>query len=279
MKHPFEILKPEYEMLLSQMVITKSDAVNVTVTRLLRHYRNGDYGIVSQDTGIPLIFIAPSFEREASSNFALSPAQGDRWDRPSVHVPAHRGPFRNWTDAAKDAYHLNGLDAVGKDNWTWPLLCYDGELFNGFGPRDHHKHTGYLWGGTNIYDGGKYIADHVWDPNYRDTQLGVIPMAKRLVDMEPELALPGNPWPFPDRHDSPPPLAVPIPSPFGLHNALGLQQALNKLGQVPPIAEDGHFGKETNVAVRMFQSKHGLSVDGVAGTQTWATIDGLLKGK
>ncbi len=279
MKHPFETLKPEYTTLLAQMVTTKQQAVDATVTRLLRHYRNGDYGSVPADTGIPLIFIAASFEREASSNFMLSPAQGDRWDRASVHVPAGRGPFRGWPAAALDAYHLNGLDKVGVGNWTWELLCYYGELFNGMGYRDFHReHSPYVWGATNIQQPGKYTSDGHFDAGTMDSQLGVIAMAKRMVELAPELALPDKPWPFPDRHDAPIIPAMPMPAPVGLHDAKALQVALNRLGQKPPIAEDGSYGRETNAAVRAFQLGNGLQVDGIAGPATWAAITAKLSG-
>src|ERR1700682_564255 len=119
MEHPFKSLEPEYNALLSRMVITRANAVDQSARRLLKFVDHGNYDEVSQETGIPIIFIATSFEREASSNFLLSPAQGDRWDRPSIHVPAHRGPFPSWKAAALDAYHIDGLDKVGKENWSW----------------------------------------------------------------------------------------------------------------------------------------------------------------
>ena len=38
------------------------------------------------------------------------------------------------------------------------------------------------------------------------------------------------------------------------------------------IAEDGAFGPETLAAVRAFQKTEGLTVDGIAGAQTWAAL-------
>ena len=37
---------------------------------------------------------------------------------------------------------------------------------------------------------------------------------------------------------------------------------------------DGDFGNKTKAAVRKLQTEHGLEVDGVAGTQTWAALTG-----
>lgn len=49
-----------------------------------------------------------------------------------------------------------------------------------------------------------------------------------------------------------------------------LQEALNKAGF--PCSDDGHFGPETEVALRDFQQAHGLSVDGMAGARTWEAL-------
>jgi peptidoglycan hydrolase-like protein with peptidoglycan-binding domain len=39
-----------------------------------------------------------------------------------------------------------------------------------------------------------------------------------------------------------------------------------------PVAIDGVFGPQTNTAVREFQSRVGLSVDGVVGPNTWREL-------
>lgn len=52
-----------------------------------------------------------------------------------------------------------------------------------------------------------------------------------------------------------------------------LQAALNRLGADPQLDEDGINGDKTRAAVRAFQRKHGLKVDGVAGErETWPAI-------
>ena len=49
-----------------------------------------------------------------------------------------------------------------------------------------------------------------------------------------------------------------------------LQKRLNKLGE--KLTEDGIFGMRTYTAVRSFQSKKGLEVDGICGPKTWAAL-------
>ena len=58
----------------------------------------------------------------------------------------------------------------------------------------------------------------------------------------------------------------------GSHNdaVSGLQQQLNAQGL--DIAIDGDFGDETDGAVREFQRKHRLTVDGEVALETWSAL-------
>ncbi len=53
---------------------------------------------------------------------------------------------------------------------------------------------------------------------------------------------------------------------------IALQRQLNTHGQ--SLAADGDFGPLTATAVRAYQSGHQLTVDGIAGPQTWQSIGG-----
>lgn len=190
---PFAALRAEYSALLARMRITRAPAVENAAQKLIRFIDAGRYKAGCDATGVPQIVAAASFEREASSNFSLNPAQGAPLHQRSTIIP-HNGPFATWTEAQIAAYQIDDLDKVGAANWSWEIACYYEERFNGFGPRNHGRHTGYLWAGSNIYTGGKYVSDGVWDPGAIDQQLGVIPMMKRIVELRPDLALP---IPFP----------------------------------------------------------------------------------
>lgn len=273
MQHPFAALEPEYANLLARMRITRQSEVTIVAGKLLQFVKEGKYAEVSEKLGIPQLFIATSFEREASSNFRLSPAQGDPWNVVSRHVPRGRGPFPDWKSAAIDAYKLEHLDRIGKANWTWTRLCYEGELFNGFGPRNHGVHTGYDWAGTNNYIRGKYIADGVWSPTTADVQLGIIPVARIMASTFPELDLLG--WPS-QQPVSPP---APQPAPVGVggaHDTAWMQNALNKaLALDPPLLVDGSYGRRTKAAVIAFQQREKLAVDGLVGPVTMAALERL----
>ena len=49
-----------------------------------------------------------------------------------------------------------------------------------------------------------------------------------------------------------------------------LQQKLNEKGYA--LEEDGIFGVKTQAAVRDYQKKNGLLLDGIAGVQTWGSL-------
>ncbi len=275
MQHPFLSLAPEYDALLARMVITRASEVEAVAHKLLNFVDQGRYAPVSAQTGVPQIWMATSFEREASSNFNDSPAQGDPWNRVSVHVPRGRGPFASWADAAKDAYHIDGLDGVGAANWTWARACYEGEIFNGMGYRAHGVHSPYLWSGTNNYSTGKYVADGVFDPNHADTQLGIVPIMSRMVTLRPGLALASSaPIATPDM-----PVIVPVLAPQGVgqhgtHDTAWLQHALNVLAvDGTPLLEDNNFGRRTRLAVVAYQKSHGLEADGIAGPLTTSSLE------
>lgn len=269
MQHPQSVLTSEYTSLLAIMKIRKEcqHLVDEVATRLLTHRQR--YQEVTDADGVPVIFIATSFEREASSDFKLNPAQGWPLTGRSKWIP-HNGPFKDWKSAAIAAYHLNGLDKIGNGNWIWPHICYYGEVFNGMGYRDfHHMHSPYLWGGTNIQTVGKYDLDGKFNPEHMDPQLGIIPVARRMVELDPTLALPEIPYvPVP-----------PIASGFSAvadADAKWVQSAINMLGRDPPLDVDGNYGRQTKLAVEAFQSDYGLDVDGVAGTETIAALRAAL---
>lgn len=53
-------------------------------------------------------------------------------------------------------------------------------------------------------------------------------------------------------------------------NVRSVQYLLNDHGSA--VAVDGDFGSQTGAAVRAFQASHGLSADGIVGSQTWPAL-------
>ena len=181
-----------------------------------------------------------------------------------AHTEAQRHPA---PAAALDAYHLNGLDKVGSTNWTWTLICYYAELFNGFGYRDYHRmRSPYLWGGTNLQQLGKYTSDGKFDAGHFDSQPGVIPLAMRMAQLDQSLAM-TDPWPFAIGPAVPIPAAVPVQTPIASFDVFKVQRDLKKKGFDPGLV-DGSFGRKTSVAVRAFEAANGLVADGLLDAKT-----------
>ncbi len=278
MRHPFDELRPEYESLLATMRVQRTLSVDHEAQRVLQpHTGNLEFALEVQDRSgnrVPAAFILALDNRESGCDPARALGQGDYWNKISTHVPRGMGPFESRVDAALFYLHYDHLDdRIG--TWTWALACWKAEAWNGFGPRAHGIHSGYLWAGTNHYVRGKYVADGEWDADHVDQQIGVIPLMRRLVALEPRIK-------FDDGvlHDhaalSPKPAQPPVGvAGFGLHDVKSLQAALNALMpdcELMPLALDGSYGRRTREAVREFQHRHGLKEDGLFGPLTYATL-------
>src|SRR3978361_1720350 len=90
------------------------------------------------------------------------------------------------------------------------------------------------------------------------------PIPRRILAL---LAAPLSPPPPPS---PPPPAAEPKPLKRGSHG-VRVKVLQRDLGLSPA---DGIFGKGTYKAVRRFQRRHHLAVDGIGGTVTWRLAHG-----
>lgn len=139
------------------------------------------YQDVSDAAHVPWYVIAVIHEREASQSWSANLAQGDRWDRVSIHVPRGRGPFSSWEAAASDALSHCAPFASRWTDWSIGGLLTLLEEYNGLGYAAHGMPSPYIWASTNQYSRGKYIADGHFDPNAVDHQLGCAAMLARMA--------------------------------------------------------------------------------------------------
>jgi lysozyme family protein len=146
------------------------------------------YQEIELATGVPWWLIAVLHRRESDADFNTYLGNGDRLSHATVNVPVGRGPFtgpKAFFDGAKDALHLDGLDAVR--DWRIEKALYYCEIFNGTGYDRHGRPSPYVWGGTNIQVIGKYVRDGVWDSGVWDGQPGCAPILKTLGDLDPSI--------------------------------------------------------------------------------------------
>jgi lysozyme family protein len=149
------------------------------------------YMNVSVKTGIPWPFIAVTHQRESSQNWNRSLAQGDPWNQVSAHVPAGRGPFMSWEDAAYDALVNCAPHAARNKDWSIGGLLTLLEQYNGTGYAAKGVPSPYIWSGTDQYKSGKYVADHVYDANAVDKQLGCAGLIMAMMSLDPSIKFDG----------------------------------------------------------------------------------------
>jgi lysozyme family protein len=149
------------------------------------------YQAVEARTGVPWWFIAVVHERECSQNWSGSLAQGDPWNAISVHVPAGRGPFRSWQEAAVDALVNCPPHAARWTDWSAGGALTILEQYNGLGYAARGIPSPYIWSGTDQYRSGKYIRDGVFDPSAVDSQLGCAGLLKAMMALDPTITFTG----------------------------------------------------------------------------------------
>jgi len=187
--------------------------------RLVAPDAKARYQAVSSRTGVPWAFIAVAHERECSQDWHGSLAQGDDWSKVSVHVPAGRGPFKSWDDAAVDALIACAPFAARNHDWSIGGALAMLEQYNGLGYSARGKPSPYIWSGTDQYTSGKYVKDGVYDPNAVDSQLGCAGLLMAMMAVDSSIKFDGAepkplPPPMPASPKAPPPVTQAKPSIF-----------------------------------------------------------------
>lgn len=246
------------------------------------------YAAVQAATGVPWPVIGVIHNRESGLSFKGHLHNGDSLNGYTRRVPSGRprlghGPPFTWAESAIDALTMppHQLNTIGR--WTVERILHECEKYNGWGYRGKGN-SPYLWSWTSEYRGGKYVRDHVYDPNVRDAQAGCVAILKALAEIDTEAA-----QCLCDRDTggtvTPQPLPVPLPGPalsatiaFGeiSERVTRLQLALQQRNY--PVGEiDGEFGPLTRDAVAAFQRDHGLIETGIADESTLQAL-GLAAG-
>jgi lysozyme family protein len=155
------------------------------LTRLNKH--RDRYQAVGEPLGIPWYFIGCIHALEGGFDFNAHMFNGDPLTARTVRVPRGQpetppanGVSYTWEESATAAMRFKGFDLDGE--WSLPRLLYRWEGYNGFGYRSRGVPTPYLWSFSTLYDKGRFVADHQFDPNARSKQAGAAIMVKGLVD-------------------------------------------------------------------------------------------------
>jgi lysozyme family protein len=174
--------------------------------RLVAPTAKARYQAVAARTGVPWPIVAVIHERECSQDWSGSLAQGDPWNRVSVHVPAGRGPFKCWEDAAVDALVNCPPHAARNKDWSIGGALTKLEQYNGLGYAARGRPSPYIWAGTDQYKSGKYVRDGFYDPNVVDSQPGCAGLLLTMMQLDPTIT-------FADAKAAPAPAPTRPPAP------------------------------------------------------------------
>lgn len=204
--------------------LTRGSEFIPVAKRLAAPAAKARYQKIAEATGVPWFVIAVIHEREASQQWDRQLGQGDPLNQVSTHVPKGRGPFLNHDNdpPLQDAFYRGALDALidcapyaarNKD-WSPGGTLTKLEEYNGLGYAARGLPSPYIWSGTDQYRAGKYVADHVFDPNVVDSQLGCAGLILAMIQIDPTITFTGatiippaapKPLPVPPEIKMPPP--------------------------------------------------------------------------
>ena len=177
-------LAKEYSDLFNRCKIAadKMTEVEDVVQRILK-YQNR-YASIAAQSSVPWYVIAVIHNMECGLDFTKHLHNGDSLKRRTVNVPAGRPK----TGQPPFTFELSALDALKYDKLTewkdWSIggICYTLEGFNGWGYRARKINSPYLWSYSNLYTGGKYVADNKWSGTAVSRQCGAAVILRSMSD-------------------------------------------------------------------------------------------------
>lgn len=170
--------------------LTRAAALAAAARRLVT--AKARYQAIAARTGVPWFVIAVIHEREAAQDFSASIAQGDPWNRISIHVPKGRGPFASFEEAACDALIGCAPHAASWRDWSSGGSLTLLEQYNGLGYFNRGLPSPYVWAGTDQYVKGKYIRDGLFDGEAVDRQLGCAGLLRAMMQIDQTIAFAGG---------------------------------------------------------------------------------------
>lgn len=175
-------IQPENELLFSQAVIDPQRVAELGKIAERMQINKVRYQAIETKTTVPWYFVGLLHYRCCDGDFSLH-LNGDPLSNRTINVPKGRPPQGDppysWEDSAND---LLGFYRLQNADWSSVgTILYRLESVNGFGYRSHNVKSPYLWACTNLYTSGKFVSDHIFDPNYKDPQCGAATLLKVLM--------------------------------------------------------------------------------------------------
>lgn len=174
-KKPVSHPAPNFEEIVKTLKIDDSRLIELKLLKEKFIANKARYQAVADKCGFPADLLFALHYREASCSFAGVLHNGEKiigTGKKTKLVPAGRGPFKTWEEAAIDAIMMK--KALFPAEWTLANKLAFAEKFNGLGYRKTGELSPYVFAGTNHHDEtGKYVADGKYSPTAPEKQLGV----------------------------------------------------------------------------------------------------------
>ena len=181
----------EYQQLYDSMIINhaKDAEIDNAVGKIMKG--KAEYVLAAlANKNLVWYAIGIAHYMEASCDFTKHIHCGDSLAHRTVNEPTGRPladpiagkdkPY-TWQESCLDWMVLKGWNKW-KD-WGITDILARLEMNNGLAYRNKGIATPYLWSYTNQYSVGKYIADHVFDPEAVSKQVGAAILLKRLSSL------------------------------------------------------------------------------------------------
>lgn len=139
------------------------------------------YQSLEAKTSVPWWWIAVAHNLEGGGSFDTYLGNGQKLSQRTTIKPKGRGPFKSFEEGALDAIYLKGFEKI--KSWDVARALYHWEEFNGFGYISKKINSPYVWSMTPLYTKGKYVADHVYDPDAVSEQVGAAAMLLGLIEL------------------------------------------------------------------------------------------------
>jgi lysozyme family protein len=139
-------------------------ALATVVTKAVQN--RAQYEQISSGTTVPWWMVAAIHQKECGMRFDCHLHNGDPLSARTVRVPPGRplqpDPPYTFVQSAIDALH--GEQKKFPQTWDVVGALSFAEHYNGTGYRRQNVYSPYVWGGTQHYTTGHYIADGKFDP-------------------------------------------------------------------------------------------------------------------
>jgi lysozyme family protein len=179
---PKKTFDPKYIKNFNEAEMDKERVWEITAVCKRIKDNKARYMQISKETGVPWDIIACIHYRESSLSFAGVLHNGEKiigTNKKTKLVPAGKGPFKTWEEAAVDALLMK--KRIFPAEWTIETELAFLERFNGLGYRNRGELSPYIWAGTNKHDEtGKYVADGKYSATAKEKQLGCVSILKTL---------------------------------------------------------------------------------------------------